>query len=924
METLFAAATSIVGRTQPSLDGGLFMFFLEYFLPLPSPTGANASAEQKRSVTEHVLSTYSRAGYASAISFSAIWSISLVSATLFVCCRRRHKTKRSARIALLTDASRDLTTMHTSRASGTGLLRMQRERLQSNWLWLATQFLFFIILIVLLGAAVLLGFSMSSQLQVNLSSPPAYEEAVGRLLNSAELEHTNPQKTHVFPRVLRALAQVRAYFNEFVNITRTHTAPIVDELISATEQMQERMTADFNSLLFEKIGATEAFELGDFLGRNVISLVEHSMAIVNQDAIFKNHFDRLKVELQAWLRLINSYGPGVNDPDCDSRCLSLRATFTNNLTTRPDTFMPVFSFAIALKFVTTDQNQTAANIREQLNRGKVLASHRLMETKRIMSERIDIPNTILKMTSRQWDVLDSQMSWAIQAVDNAASKVTEFVVPKVLSGSVVILALGCIFWIVLLLFTLGVTWIVIYYHCVPSELGPRNRHRLRTASGFGLVLLLTSLLFATAFFLVGGYLYTEACRYIDPEQTRVTVVKHEGFKEAYTKHHFPLDSHINAFITQHWPFILYLVAQNNPLGTRPLPVPHVRSPIYALSHNCRKNMGILEATDAITDLDMTSLNDPEMSKRFVNTGREIMIDSLKSLDAEEMFPRETDEQLSLAGRLDDFIVDFDGIRARLPTTYVSVYDSENGSNDYRPFSQTELWVSWNSYYTDILQHRLSRDQNARLVSATQQVDLRLRNLVAVVETMSDHLKNLSTAKKIGPVVLQLKSVLARLKELMTNKPALTELADKLFEKHISAVTPGEVVKLIAKFGPRIMAEVGRCRRLYEAAKDLNDAICGGVVNVLNGFWFVCGWIALVGTLIITFGSLLLLRKPVRSTGKPFTKTYPSFNTVCVRRRRNEASTNTHPGHTIIRDEGELLNPSGLHVGPSQLCTVSSV
>ncbi|VDP66150.1 unnamed protein product [Echinostoma caproni] len=882
MDPIYSAAKGIVHQAQPILDGGIFTFVLNnYVAPRLILTEADeltiVQKDASPSPTEHMRVTFARSGYAVAIAFGIIWTIILFVVAVILCGRksgrRRRHTPDLVYLAGLPSHPNDI-----SRCDGTirsnastrfpkSTLHRTRHRMQSNWICLAIQFFLLTSLTLLLGIGVMLGFSASSQLHGNLAAPSTHEEAVGRLLKPNELKHTDPPATHVFPRILRALAQVRAYLSEFVEDTKKSTAPVVLALINATEAMQDRMTTEFNALLFDEIGASKAFQLGDEVGSSVISLMKHSMGIVEQDMQFKQRFDRFKIELQNWLRLIQGFGP-TGDEECVGTCVPLRATFTNNLTARPDTFMPHFAFAVALKFVTTDQNQTADSVQQQLNQGRLLAEKQLAETKKVMAERINIPKTITEMVDSQWASLDTQMAKMVETIDTQALIITRSLAPKVSSGSSVLLTFACIFWIVLLLFTVGITWLIIHYHCVPSSLSVRSRHRVRSAAGCCLLFLVISLITSTLLFLFAGYLYTEGCRYLEPTEEQSHSKSDRSPADL-------LDAHINWFIDRHWDVIVRLAANHTPPGAKPMPVPHVRSPLRAMMHHCRENAGILAALDGIRDFNMASLNDPKVAEQFVRIGREIMFNSLKALDVNEMFPKETDEQLKTAGLLDGFIVNFQQFRDNLPTTYLSVRLPDDESGNYTLLPVESMWSAWDAYYATVLQFRLTDKQRLRLDRATQEVRLALVNLNAIVTAIDTHLVALSSAKKVSPIVTELKSTLSNLKSLMSNKPVLLNKASKLFDEHIQTKTPTEAEKLIVEFGPQLMAEVGRCRRLYEAENDMKRAVCDGVVVVLNGLWFVTGWVTLVGSITVGCGLALLLHKTPLDTSGPSAKPFLS-------------------------------------------------
>ncbi|CAH8533442.1 unnamed protein product [Schistosoma haematobium] len=863
MDSIYSSAKAIISRAQPSLDGGIITFTLNNLIKLPSSNNYNNGSSSHTEVTiiDHILSTYSRTGYALAIVCALLWIIFLIIATYITCRQRKRIKKRSETLLYL--APTENHTLNTSREtieialhkkhSPKSTFYRTRERLQSNWICLAIQFSLLTILTILLGTAVLLGFAACGQLHTNLVSAPTHEESLGRLLTITELMQTNPEKTHVFPRVLRALAQIRAYLSEFVPQTKIDIEPVVKNLIQATESMQDRMTNEFNSILFNQIGVTEAFQLGDILGEHVVTLITKCNAIVQSNTAFKHTFDRFKVEFQTWLRLINIDNTNY---DCIGQCNELRSTFYNNISIRPDSFMPDIHFAIALKFVTTDRNQTAESIQAQLNHGKQLSNNQLEKTKTIMAKQINIPQSIRNMTNKQWDQLIPQLHKAIEEIDKMSILITRSISPKVSSISSLLLTFNLFFWFCILLITIGLIWLIIRYHFIPTEISLHTRNRIRLGASIGFCILIISIILACLFYLIGGYFYTEGCRYINPEQNIINITEYDPMNQNYIQYTmFPIDAHINTFINRNWPIILSIAKQFTHM-----PIPHIRSPIYGLLHNCYKNQGILEALDSIRDYNMKSLNDPQMSNRFINLGKNIMIDSLKSINVNEMFPKETDENLAMASRLDDFIVDYNEVRSKLPKTYLSIQSSIDESNNYTLWPIHNMWNLWDNYYTTILSHRLSIEQLNRLNITTEKVRQTIIQLDQIIYDIDQNLLILSKLKKIASHVAKLQETLISLKNIMNNKTILIDQAIELFHQNIQLKTPLEAEKLIIEYGPKIMSKVGQCYRLYTAMNDMNNAVCHGIVSIFNGFWFLLSWVTLIGTLIIIFSLLLLMHK----------------------------------------------------------------
>ncbi|CAH8506901.1 unnamed protein product [Schistosoma mattheei] len=755
-----------------SLDGGIITFTLNNLIKLPSSNNYNneSSSHTKVTIIDHILSTYSRTGYALAIVCALLWIIFLIIATYLTCRQRKRIKKRSETLLYL--APTENHTLNTSREtieialhkkhSPKSTFYRTRERLQSNWICLAIQFSLLTILTILLGTAVLLGFAACGQLHTNLVSAPTHEESLG-------------QKTHVFPRVLRALAQIRAYLSEFVPQTKIDIEPVVKNLIQATESMQDRMTNEFNSILFDQIGVTEAFQLGDILGEHVVTLITKCNAIVQSNTAFKHTFDRFKVEFQTWLRLINIDNTNY---DCIGQCHELH------------------------------RNQTAESIQAQLNHGKQLSNNQLEKTKTIMAKQINIPQSIRNMTNKQWDQLIPQLHKAIEEIDKISILITRSISPKVSSISSLLLTFNLFFWFCILLITIGLIWLIIRYHFIPTEISLPTRNRIRLGASIGFCILIISIILACLFYLIGGYFYTEGCRYINPEQNIINITEYDPMNQNYIQYTmFPIDAHINTFINRNWPIILSIAKQFTHM-----PIPHIRSPIYGLLHNCYKNQGILEAFDSIRDYNMKSLNDPQMSNRFIN--------------------------LAMASRLDDFIVDYNEVRSKLPKTYLSIQSSIDESNNYTLWPIKNMWNLWDNYYTTILSHRLSIEQLNRLNITTEKIRQTINQLDQIIYNIDQNLLILSKLKKLHHMLLTI----------------------ELFYQNIQLKTPIEAEKLIIEYGPKIMSKVGQCYRLHRAMNDINNAVCHGIVNIFNGFWFLLSWVTLIGTLIIIFSLLLLMHK----------------------------------------------------------------
>ncbi|CAH8505534.1 unnamed protein product [Heterobilharzia americana] len=414
--------------------------------------------------------------------------------------------------------------------------------------------------------------------------------------------------------------------------------------------------------------------------------------------------------------------------------------------------------------------------------------------------------------------------------------INRLIIPKIIISSNLFLTLNLFYWFSILLITIGLIWLIIRYHFIPIEMKVNTRNRVHLGLTISLFILALSIILACFFYLIGGYLYTEGCRYINPEENIIHNNNNTHYDNS-EKTIFPIDKYINDFINHN-------------------------CPIYGILYNCRKNQGILEAFDSIKDFDMKALNDPEMLKRFSHVGKQIMIDSLRSINVDEIFPKQTDDNLAMASRLDDFIVNYNDVRLKLPKYYLTIQQSSSDqSGNYIPWSINDMWNVWDAYYSDILSYHLSVEQMNRLNTATEKVRTILTQLDNIISQIDSNLTVLSGLKKIGPHVAKLQNKLITLKNIMNNKTYLIDRAIELFDQHIQRKTPEEADKLIMKYGPKIMSKVGQCHRLYDAAVNINNAICDQFVSVLNGFWFLIGWITLIGTLMILFSLILLMHKP---------------------------------------------------------------
>ncbi|VDD80662.1 unnamed protein product [Mesocestoides corti] len=843
MDSFYHTAEAIVSSTQQNLDGGIFTFFLDYLLNVHN-SPQNHSLPP---LSAHFAATIRSGGFPAGIFFGFLWCLGLVAGFIYIWWLKHRKSLSSISPRLPENQ------LHISKApSGIGgygpneldsstksKFFLRRRRLQSKWVCIASQCVVLTSLVCLLFFLCILGFVVSYSLHLSLTAKPQKNSTL--LLN-----HTS-----LFPGITSALTKMRLYLTEFLNETRTATAPAVEDLIRATVEMQNATTHEFNAIIFSMLNIDRAFVLGDKLGAHTVNLLNLVTPLKNDVLEYTDAVSSLSVAIARWNGYmeqihmetnLTSMKPCEMDLDCNLPIL-LRSDIAVSSHWR----LPQFDFAIALNFVTDAQNRTPEVIEEQLKSGRQLAARQLGKALERMRVELNIPGSLRNLTEENLENIAGKLSGSIVQIDKLAEIVAEKIHPLFIVGSAYIFAFGCFIWLDIFCIVLGISLLLYQYHCLPVTIPPRKRQRIRCIASFCLIFLAFNVAASCAVFLVAGYAQTEFCRYISPDRAIMDINSNKSTKYPIT---FLLDVHVNAFLDANWDKIVQIIGtmDKDSKGNK-IPVPRIRSPVKALNVACKENVGILEAFEAVDTFNFSILNKPQVIGDFVNKGKIIMRDTLLELNATEIFPPALAESVQLASRLDDFLIPFDKVRQQLPKNFLNV----TSHNTTLLMSGTELSGLWNDYYHFLNQSGFPHETLNRADELASIVFNFSSKIKMLLESVDESLQKLEKLQKIGPTVSELQGIFNSIIDQLRDRQNVITEAMKLYDVHVANELPKKAEELIFKYGPALVKEVGHCRKLHDAYATGVSAVCDFVVEPLNGLWFFTSLCTLLATALIPLG-----------------------------------------------------------------------
>ncbi|KAL5112119.1 hypothetical protein TcWFU_005317 [Taenia crassiceps] len=659
-----------------------------------------------------------------------------------------------------------------------------------------------------------------------------------------------------FPGITSALQSARLYMAEFLHEVRIATKPAVDNLIQATVEMQSRTTHEFNALLFNMLGIDRAFDLGDRLGT-------HTVSLLNLVTLLKRHLVEYTDTISSLIMAIARWNGYMEQLHVEK----------NATVTKPCEPNAVYA-----------QNRTPEVIEEQMKSSRLLAARQLKNTMERMRLEIDIPGSLRNLTEQSWLTIAKNLNGVIAQMDNITEFIPKNFHPMVVVASNYLFAASCLIWITMISIALGISVLIFHFHCVHAVIKRRNRRKIRCVASFVLIFLIFCVFASCSLFLVSGYAHTEFCRYISPDRAVV-------------------ETFVGDIRNRNWAKIVdYIKKAFDQKGGLELPIPRIRSPIYALNVACRENAGILNAFGALETFNFSVLNKPEITSEFVGKGRVIMRDTLLDLNATEMFPPALTESVQLASRLDDFLIPFDKVRRELPRDFLNV----TSQNKTMLMSGTELAHLWREYYAFLNKSSFSYETLTRADELASIVFNLSSEIKILLESVDESLQRLEKLQKIGSTVLELQAIFESLINQLRNREELIKKALKLYDSHVAKDLPKKVEDILFQYGPPLLREVGHCRKLHDAYTAGVSAVCDLVVEPLNGVWFFSGLCVLLSTVLISFGPFLLLHK-IRSFSHV---TADGGEPLCITTHEQDG---VKPRQTLSSINGvRVIQPPGIH------------
>ena len=849
MDIFYHTAEGVVNTAQRQLNGGVFAFILDQLENSPQfLDGFRLSP-----FSTHFVNTINSGGYLAGIFFGVLWCVGLLAGFAYMWHFRCHnETPFHTQQAAVNQAPPSVFKTGEIESSKKLKSSLRCHTLKSNWLWIAFQCVAFTVMIGLLLFLCVLGFIASYSLYSSLISKP---HSLSIDSNPTSFTGSNG----LFPGITSALRNARKFMSEFLDEARISTKPALDNFIRATVAMQNRTVYDFNALLFNMLGIDRAFELGDKLGSHTVNLLNFVTSLKSHLIKYVDTVSSLSMAIARW----NGYMEQLHvekilttpkSCEANSECM-LPILAQAEVTVSSNRGLDRFDFAIALNFVTDAQNRTPEVIEEQLKSARLLASRQLERTMERMRTVVDIPGSLRNLTEQNWIKLARSLDSSIGLIDNLADFVPKKIYPVAAVGANYIFAICCLIWLVMFVIAIGISILLYHFHCVSAIIKSRTRQKIRSSTSFVLIVLVFCVFVSCVLFLVAGYAHTEFCRYISSE----SAVTEPSFSDTTrtSRTFFVLDIHMNTFLDHNWNKIIEMAFENGGSSIEGImPLPKIRSPLYALIVACKDNAGILDAFDAIESFNFSTLNKPEMINEFISKGRAIMRDTLQELNASEMFPPALTESVQLAFRLDDFLIPFDKVRRELPRNFLNV----TTQNATMLISGTELANFWRDYYLFLKRTNLTMETLTRADELASFVFNLSSEIKSLLESVDESLQRLAKLQKIGSTVLELQGIFANLANQLRNREDLISKALELYDSHVANILPKKVEELILEYGPPLLREVGRCRKLHDAYSAGVSAFCNHVVEPLNGVWLFAGVCLLLSTLLVFFGLFLLLNK----------------------------------------------------------------
>eukprot|EP00106_Octopus_bimaculoides_P006584 XP_014774026.1 PREDICTED: prominin-1-A-like isoform X4 [Octopus bimaculoides] len=323
---------------------------------------------------------------------------------------------------------------------------------------------------------------------------------------------------------------------------------------------------------------------------------------------------------------------------------------------------------------------------------------------------------------------------------------------------------------------------------------------LLTAVGFFFLFSWILMILVIVYFVLGGVLYTEGCRYID------------------RSHPQRLQPFLSLFNTTY-------KFENQIMNIRP----------YQILENCGKDYSLFNALELDRNITYSVIDIKELNRELNDlSNKEIKIDKVSLITPE------------LQNKLDIF---------KDPKSFhinISEYEEE-----LHKISNEKLGKKILQNDLQVLAHNLSLVFNGAL-NSTANVLMQIHDVtyLAMVEEKNRLKKSLDDVTQKMNITEHLDDLMRDINEteneINKNGTKMISVVLKMVVKNISAI----VVDSIEMVANKLMDNVGHCKPLYQSAFDISDIVCVTFLNPLNGFWFSLGWAVIFFLPTIIFATKL--------------------------------------------------------------------
>ncbi|XP_036357939.1 prominin-1-A isoform X3 [Octopus sinensis] len=315
---------------------------------------------------------------------------------------------------------------------------------------------------------------------------------------------------------------------------------------------------------------------------------------------------------------------------------------------------------------------------------------------------------------------------------------------------------------------------------------------LLTAVGFFFLFSWILMILVIVYFVLGGVLYTEGCRYIDRSHPQ----------------------RLQPFLS---PFNTSYTFENQVVGIR----------AYQILENCGKNYSLFNAIGLDRNITNSVIDINELNKALKNlSNKEIKIDKVSLITPE------------LQNKLDIF---------KDPKSFhinISEYEEELG----KKILQNDLQVL--AHNLSLVSNGALND-TAKVLMQIHDV-----TYLAMVEEKNRLKKSLDEVNQKMNITEHLDDLIRDINEteneINKNGTKIISVVLKIVIKNISTI----VVDSIEMVANKLMDNVGHCEPLYRSVFDISDTVCITFLNPLNGFWFSLGWAVIFFLPTIIFATKL--------------------------------------------------------------------